>query len=177
MQSVAQQSATLSVDLVSPLLKGYTVEAGYNNSNLRFTAAYGQLLAPAFLTKQGEDLQKTRSFVDLGVTKFHNQDQKGLNYGLGLGIVNESIELLDSKGDVLTNLVGKAENSYIRIGGKCAYMWMPFSGSLENLYIEPAIQAGISVGDGSEFDNKFPVEKALLKMAGPSVNIGWRINL
>ncbi len=177
MQSNAQQSATLGVDLVSPMLKGYTVEAGYNKGDLRFTATYGQLQAPAFITKQGEDLLKNRTSVDFGVTKFHNGDQKGLNYGVGLGFVNESIELLDSKGDVLTAFVGKAENSYVRIGGKVGYIWMPFSGTLENLYIEPALQLGIALGDGTKFDNGYEVEKALLKMSGPAINIGWRIDL
>lgn len=177
MQSNAQQSATLSTDLVSPILKGYTVEAGYNKDNLRFTAAYGKLEAPTFLTKQGEDLLKNRTSVDFGVTKFHTSEQKGLNYGVGIGFVNESIQLLDSKGDVLTGLVGKAENSYTRIGGKVGYLWMPFSGNLESLYFEPAVQIGIALGDGTEFDNGFEVEKALLKLGGPSINIGWRFDL
>jgi len=177
MQSNAQQSATLGVDLVSPMLKGYTVEAGYNRAELRFTAAFGQLQAPSFITKQGEDLLKNRTSVDFGVTKFHTGDQKGLNYGVGLGFVNESIELLDSKGDVLTAFVGKAENSYVRIGGKVGYVWMPLSGTLENLYIEPALQLGIALGDGTKFDNGYEVEKALLKLGGPSINIGWRFNL
>ena len=177
LQSNAQQSATLSADLVSPMLKGYTLEAGYNKNNLRITAAYGTLDAPAFLTKQGDDLLKNRTSVDFGLTKFHTSEQKGLNYGIGFGFVNESIQLLDSKGDVLTGFVGKAENSYTRIGGKVGYIWMPFSGGLENLFVEPAVQLGIALGDGTNFDNGFEVEKALLKLSGPSINIGWRFDL
>ena len=177
LQSNAQQSATLSADLVSPMLKGYTLEAGYNKHNLRITAAYGTLDAPAFLTKQGDDLLKNRTSVDFGITKFHTSEQKGLNYGIGFGFVNESIQLLDSKGDVLTGFVGKAENSYTRIGGKVGYIWMPFSGGLENLFVEPAVQLGIALGDGTNFDNGFEVEKALLKLSGPSINIGLQFDL
>ena len=165
---LAQTSATLAFDpLTTVALGGYEVEAGLNFNKNRITASYlSGDLSPWF--GQAQDFNSTsHSVFEIAVSRFLNEEQKGLSYGLAYAYFTE-FTVANEQGQFL-------EKNPSKLSLKLAYAWFPFKSI--NLYLEPIMTFGFMLDDedlnftsGEIFDKKSFIGN------GPLFNVGYKFN-
>lgn len=164
----SQNAVTIAFDpLTTVALGGYEVELGFNASNNRITASYlSGDLSPWF--GQAADFNSTsHSVLEIAYSRFLNNEQKGLSYGLAYAYYSDFI--------VEDNTGQSIEKNPSKLSLKLAYTWFPFSSF--PLYLEPSMTFGFMLNDedlnftsGQIFDKKSFIGN------GPLFNVGYRFN-
>lgn len=168
----SNNSFTVSTEIFSPALGGFIGEVGYNFGKNRIQGTISFVSeVPVFYNPQSDIFSPSRNYFDLAYTRFIKEDQRGFHYGVDVGyIFDETVTEID------TDLEGTKD--YWRIGARLGYFWYPFfqkDNALKGLYLEPAIQIGLALG---EQDVVFPTgntfEASPLKISGPLFHLGYK---
>lgn len=164
----AQNAVTIAFDpLTTVALGGYEVELGFNSNKNRIAASYlNGVLSPWF--GQSADFQSTtHSVIEVSYSRFLNEEQKGLSYGLAYAYYLDFM-VENTQGQSL----GKNPS---RLSLKLAYAWFPFKSF--PIYLEPSMTFGFFLDDedlnftsGEVFDKKSFIGN------GPLFNVGYKFN-
>jgi hypothetical protein len=170
-ESPARNSFTFANDLVSWAFGGYDFELGYNFGKNRVALTFNGLEVPDFYSSD-EDYTVDYHYFGATYSRFINDYQKGFNYGVSFGYVyTENVER-DNSDD-------EEEHDYWKAGVRLGYYWMPFASqvtAIKGVYIEPAINVGMSFNEGAlALDKSTSYDGSSdLKIFGPMLHVGYK---
>lgn len=172
-ESAPQNSFSISVEILAPILGGFIAEGGYNFGKNRLAASWSTVGVPEFYNSQSDLFTPTRQYIDLFYTRFINDEQTGFHYGLSFGyIYQEKVE------QVSTGL--EREKDYFRGGIRLGYFWNPWRKKdtwAKGLFVEPGMNIAFAFNDKDlvfpgTTDNTFAAD--IPKITGPLLNLGYK---
>lgn len=165
----AQKSLTLGTDpLTVVALRGFELEGGFSFAKNRITASYLQGALTPWYGQAADFKETSHSVVELGYSRWFNEEQKGLNIGLALTQFT-SFRVENELGEAL----GKRPT---KVGVRLAYAWFPFE--KVNVFVEPIVTLGFMVRDKDlNFASGEIFEAKSFIGNGPVLNVGYKFNL
>lgn len=166
----AQNSVSLCLDAPSLYFNGYSFEAGFNHRKTRVSISFTEIEVPDFANIDFETAQKGEKPLDLKLTKFIRDDQRGLHFGVNTGLViGEKFNLLDSLGNVDPS-VSTESPSYFKVGATVGCFWHPFI-KIKGLYLEPNIGLSYAIGQNDILLGAQIIDQKPVTVEVPRLNI------
>lgn len=161
---------SVATEVLTPFLGGFHLEAAVGFGKNRISASTTWIERPSFYTPD-EAFTEYRRYLDVHYTRFLlSKGQKGLNLGAGATFFYDV--------DVTNADTGETVDvpAFTRIVARLGYVWFP--SKKIGLYVEPAMVAGVAVGNQDlDFTDRSTYNTGLIDISGPLVLVGWRFGV